>query len=111
MGELSVLPYVLKYDYPYMTPSPAAFNMVASIWLSCSVPYSQVTKFELPVFRPNEFFFKNHQREKEERWETYARVVRDLMSEASGIPTLDVDIEDKFEYMKVMKEAARSKAK
>lgn len=111
LGEHSVLPFVFKYDSVYFSPNLAAFDMVASVYLSCYVPYSRITKIDLPIFKPNEYFFSHHQREGEERWETYARVVRDIMSEVSGIPTLDVDIEDKFEYLKVLKECGKQKHK
>ena len=110
VGEQSVLPSVFKYESLYFGPNLAgAFDMIASVYLSCYVPYSRITKYDLPIFKPNEFFFKHHQREGEERWETYARVVRDIMSEASGIPTLDVEIEDKFEYLKLLKESGKRK--
>ena len=37
---------------------------------------------ELPVFKPNEYFWKNHwNKDKEERWEAYARVMRQLIAE------------------------------
>lgn len=36
----------------------------------------------LPVFEPNEFFWKNHWREgKEEKWECYARVIQEIMAD------------------------------
>lgn len=55
----------------------------------------------MPIFRPNEFFWKNHQKEGEEKWETYARVLRDIIHEGSGIPILkkedgsEIDIREK----------------
>jgi len=54
------------------------------------------------VFRPNEFFFKNHQKEGEERWQTYARVIRGLISENGNIPLSPLKIEDKFDYKKLI---------
>jgi hypothetical protein len=50
------------------------------------------------VFKPNEYFYKKHQMEGEERWETYARVIRDLMSANSHLTLADIDINDKFKY-------------
>jgi len=49
-------------------------------------------------------------REGEEKWQTYARVIRQLMSDVSGIPTLDVNIEDKFEYKKILYPAMKGKS-
>jgi len=35
----------------------------------------------LPVFLPNEYFWKNHWQEgKEEKWQAFARVVRDIIA-------------------------------
>jgi hypothetical protein len=38
------------------------------------------TLYELPVFAPNEFFWKNHVQQGEERWEAYARVIREIIA-------------------------------
>ena len=60
----------------------------------------------MPIFRPNDFFFANHQREGEEKWQTFARVVRDVMHEGSGYKVQiarhedgsEIDIREKLEY-------------
>jgi hypothetical protein len=62
------------------------------------IPFSSVEKIELPIFRPNEYFFTHHQKEGEERWMTYSRVMRELISEAGGLELSNQQIEDKFEY-------------
>lgn len=59
---------------------------------------NRVVVTKLPVFEPNEYFWSNHQKEGEEKWQTYARVIRDIMSEHGDIPKSDKQIEDKFEY-------------
>ena len=40
--------------------------------------------YEMPIFRPNDYFFETHQKEDEEKWQTYARVIRDIIHEGSG---------------------------
>ena len=62
----------------------------------------KVKRIKLPVFEPNDYFFKNHQQDGEEKWETFARIIRDLMSEHSGLPKSDLTVEDKFEYKKIL---------
>jgi hypothetical protein len=32
---------------------------------------------EYPVFKPNDYFFKHHSRDGEEKWQTFARVIRE----------------------------------
>lgn len=45
----------------------------------------------LPVFAPNDYFWKHHWQEgKEEKWETFARVIRQIMSEAGGLKLSDL---------------------
>lgn len=65
-------------------------------------PWSTVTRITLPVFRPNEYLWQHHQKEGEEKWQTYARVIRQIMSDASGIPLLESKIEEKFEYKGIL---------
>ena len=55
---------------------------------------------ELPVFTPNDYFWKNFWNEdKEEKWEAFARVVRQIMSEVGGLKTSDLTMQDKFDYI------------
>ena len=56
----------------------------------------------LPIFEPNEYFWKHHQKEGEEKWETYMRTLRQIMSDASGLPLSDNCIEDRNEYRKIL---------
>jgi len=60
---------------------------------------------EMPVFEPNEYFWKNHWDGKEEKWQAYARAVQQIMCEASGYKFSKNRMEDKFEYKKVIKGA------
>lgn len=75
--------------------------------------FATVDMFEMPVFRPNEFFWKNHVKEGEEKWQTYARVIRQIIHEEGGIPYAqnETQIQDKNEYKKLLwpkKEKAKS---
>jgi hypothetical protein len=45
----------------------------------------------MPDFCPNEYFWKHHWREgKEEKWEAFARAVRDIISDVSGLEKSDL---------------------
>jgi len=60
----------------------------------------------LPVFTPNEYFWKHHWLEgKEEKWEAYARAVRQIMAQHGGFKLSDLTMEDKFKYKAAIKEA------
>ena len=61
-----------------------------------------VELIEFPVFKPNEYFFKHHQREGEEKWRTYARAIREIMTDNTGLVLCDNAIEEKYEYKKLL---------
>jgi len=67
--------------------------------MACN-PYCSIKVMELPDFFPNEYFWANHSVEGEEQWQTYARVIRDIMAKKGGYKLSDLSIEDKFEYRK-----------
>jgi hypothetical protein len=69
--------------------------------LSCN-PGNSIHIKEFPVFKPNEYFFLHHSLPGEEKWETYARVMREIMSKELGLVLSEVSIEDKFEYRKLL---------
>lgn len=74
--------------------------------------YCVVTCFtvqELPVFEPNEFFWKNHwQKDKEQKWECYARVMRKIMADHGGFQLSDCTQADKLHYKKMIRRGAQS---
>ena len=64
---------------------------------------------ELPVFQPNEYFWKNYWDGKEEKWVAYARAVSSLMCQAGGFKMSSNKIEDKLEYKKVVRGSIKPK--
>ena len=85
MGELSVKPYTFTY-VGKIKPNYGAMNVVDSVATIMMNYYSGMIIKEMPVFKPNEYFWKHHWDPKsgEERWEAYARVMRNLIAEHSG---------------------------
>ena len=61
----------------------------------------------LPVFTPNDYFWENHWRkegeDKEEKWEAFARVVRQIMAEHGGYKLSDLTMDDKLVYKSELK--------
>jgi hypothetical protein len=41
----------------------------------------------MPVFSPNDYFWKHHWDGKEEKWQAYARAMQQLMADELGIKT------------------------
>lgn len=58
-----------------------------------------------PVFKPNEYFWKNHWDEKsgEKQWEAYARAVREIIAKSHGLKYFEISMEDKFTYKEIVK--------
>ena len=65
------------------------------------------TTYEMPVFEPNEYFWKNHWNGKEEKWVAYARAVRTLMAETGGLKLSNSSMEDKMTYKKLIRGTAK----
>jgi len=61
------------------------------------IGYVQIHK--LPVFEPNDYFWKNHwNKAKEQQWEPFANAVRNIISEAGGFGLSEGTMEAKMEY-------------
>jgi len=59
-----------------------------------------------PVFKPNEYFWKNHFDEKSglTKWETYLKVVREeIMAKSFNFELSDTLMEDKSDYKALLK--------
>lgn len=91
-----VLPVFIKYSSARFNPAHDVMPMhVHFMVLLCQFTnYLEVT--ELPIFEPNEHLFKTYAKPKEEKWETYARAVRDVLSQVSGLPTSELSVKEKF---------------
>ena len=59
-----------------------------------------------PVFKPNEFFWKNHYDEKsgQTKWEAYMKVLREeIMAKSFDFDLSDIVMEDKLDYKALLK--------
>lgn len=109
IGERSLRPKSVKYNtYGSVSPGSGILDGIVHHVLIASIPYCTVKVCEMPIFRPNEYFFKTHQGEGEERWETYGRIVREIISEGGDLPIAirpdgtEVEYRDKLEYKNLL---------
>lgn len=58
-----------------------------------------------PVFKPNQYFWDNHWKEgKEEKWQAYARVIREeVIAKSFDFKLSDSVMEHKLEYKELIK--------
>jgi len=77
-------------------------NFQLIMWLA---PFFTLNAIYLPVFTPNDYFWENHwQKDKEEKWEAFARVVREIIAmEHGSIELSSQRMEDKLEFKKELK--------
>ena len=47
--------------------------------------FSKVHVIDLPVFKPNEYLWKHHLRDGEEKWECYSRIIREIMAKEGDL--------------------------
>ena len=75
------------------------------------LPYCIMNIVEMPVFEPNDYFWKHHWTEgKQEKWEAYADAVRHIIAEEHGdLELVDETMEDKFAFKEYLKNLKRSK--
>jgi hypothetical protein len=62
-----------------------------------------MTLNEMPVFRPNEYFWQHHWDGKEEKWIAYSRAMRTIMAEHAGMKLCDTTLEDKVDFKNLVK--------
>ena len=68
------------------------------------------TVHELPVFEPNEYFWKHHWDGKEQRWQAYARAVRTIMIEQGNLLDTASSMEDRLEYKKCFNQSLKPRS-
>ena len=65
-------------------------------------PVAWGTLFEFPVFKPNDYFFKNHVREGEDKADAYGRVIQSIIAKQMNLQIADVDIKEKLAYREMI---------
>ena len=101
----SIRPRAIRYNNSLtIRPSSGVIDGFKLYILMTAILPSTISVYELPIFRPNEFFWANHLRDDEQKWQCYARVIRDIIAEGGNIPISENNlwVEDKREYQKLL---------
>lgn len=103
-----VKPYITKAD-PWWgkfggTRGDAFSFFDWTFMMGCSWGIIWSEHIEMPVFAPNEYFWKNFADGKDEKEKVaiFAEAVREAMAEVGGFKLSDSTVEDKFEYKKMI---------
>ena len=103
-GLKAVKPVVLTYESnEWGSLAWDCMGWLDHALLTYSMPQiAQAKMIELPPFLPNDYLLETHKDKGASKWEIYAWAVRDVMSKASGKPTIEEDARDKAEFKQFM---------
>lgn len=80
-----------------------AISFLSYIQVMLHCLFTIYTVYEMPVFAPNDYFWKHHWDGKEEKWVAYSRAVRQIMIERGGFEDSHLSLEDKVEYKSLIR--------
>lgn len=98
----SIWPKIIRYKSGFISPCSGVIDGLPHYLLCGCCPFTDARRIELPIFRPNDYFWENHVQEGEERWQAYRRVMQEILSFYSGLPISDSSIDEKYEYKKLL---------
>ena len=84
-----------------------SFISLMFIIFGCGI--ATYTLHEMPVFKPNDYFWTNHWDGKEEKWRLYARVMQQIIAETGGFELSLSTLEDKLEYRNLIRGSKNKK--
>jgi len=102
VGLRAISPTIIKYDSAFIDMESSVLPLYAHFMLISLNFWFNIDCLELPDFEPNDYFWEHHQRKDEQKWETYARCMRDIMAKEGKLGKVDMGIEDKWEYKKLL---------
>ena len=96
--------YSKSWSLTGLNPShgdPSSMLGYINVLVECGLTICTV--HEMPVFAPNDFFWRNHWDGKEEKWVAYARAVRQIIIEQGGFEDTQCDLNDKVAYKQIVR--------
>lgn len=83
--------------------STGGMNILLHLIMTFTFIYNKMESYELPVIKPNEFMFKKYEALGKDKVEIYTNVVREIMSEVSGLNKINSGYEDKLNFLSEVK--------
>ena len=104
-GLNSVQPLAYKYYSNTINTSHDVITIIPHIVIICWAPYTILHMKQYPTFKPNEYFFEHHWDPKsgEEKWQAFARVIRDIIQKGFDFKISNLSMENKLEYKQILK--------
>ena len=107
-----VKPLIIKYWSPHISAASDIIGFTKHVFAVGMSPIITCNVYELPVFEPNEYFWKHHWKEgKEEKYSAFSDAIRKIIAEhhGDGMKLVDQTMEDKFEFKKICNELKKQK--
>jgi 1-acyl-sn-glycerol-3-phosphate acyltransferase len=99
-SKLPIKPYVIKFEVKNkISLAMDVIDMLLHVFVVLCIPIHHIELYSLPVFSPNEYFFKEYNVNKKEDWEIYAETMREIMCEVSGLDKTKGSWDSKKEYL------------
>ncbi len=110
-SKLPIKPYVIKFEIrERISLAMDVIDMLLHVFVVLCIPIHYIDLYNFPVFSPNEYFFKEYNKGKEE-WEVYAETMRDIMCEVSGLEKAKGSWDSKKEYLDFLRKPKNNKDK
>jgi len=99
----AVIPITLEYNGSKgLTPAWDCIGFLHIIILLLCYGCYTVKMTALPPFLPNEYLLTTHRKEGQKDWEVFAQAVREMMSQVTNKPMMDVPSRNKALYKDFM---------
>ena len=100
-----IQPFLASYDQPMEYSASVAgeiYPQLVFFLCCCKPPWGTINYAELPVFEPNEYFWKHHQQDGESKASCYLRIIRKIMLENSRLKDSKLDCSDRLKYQEAL---------
>ena len=101
LSLLPIKPLAFRYHSDYFSPAHDVIPMGTHLVLLLSQFYSSVEVFDLPIFEPNEYLFKNHMKSGEEKWMVFSKAVQECIASTINRPKSKATLKEKLECQEV----------
>jgi 1-acyl-sn-glycerol-3-phosphate acyltransferase len=110
-SKLPIKPYVIKFEVrERISLAMDVIDMLLHVFVVLCIPIHYIELYNLPVFCPNEYFFKEYNKGKED-WEVYAETMREIMCQVSGFDKAKGSWDSKKEYLDFLRKSKNNKDK
>ena len=96
------MPVVIKYHNSLSPCETGAIEFQDHFFLMGLTPLSAATMVEFPVFFPNDYLWKHHLKEGEDKSACFSRIIRSIMAETTGMKLAEVRVEEKNTYRSIL---------